>query len=114
MDIKSQIENKNLDDATVENVYGGVVKMYDGQISHINGIAVEDLVINGLLTQDYNYQMPVDECNWHNVYHWNEYLNSQGGNTSSNDSNDSSDSEESEDENSSRNDIRDNSDEEDD
>jgi penicillin-binding protein 1A len=94
LEIKSQIENKNLDDATIENVYGGLVKMYDGQISHINGIAVEDLVINGLLTQDYNYQMPVDECTWHNVYHWNEYLNSQGRNTSGNESNESGDSEE--------------------
>lgn len=90
LEIKAQIENKNLDDATIENVYGGVVKMYDGQISHINGIAVEDLVVNGLLTQDYNYQMPINECIWHNVYHWNEYLNSQNGNNSNTENNDSS------------------------
>lgn len=75
--IKNEIQNRSyVDDAAIENAYNGIIQVYDGQISHVNGIAVEDLVINGLLTKDYNYQLPVKECDWHNSFHWNNYLNS--------------------------------------
>ena len=65
----------------LKQIYAGQVAFDDnGQITHVLGVAVEDLSFKGLLTADYQYQVPTKTCTYHTMWHYDQWMNEQNSN----------------------------------
>jgi penicillin-binding protein 1A len=58
----------------ISQIYDGQVVIENGEIKSVNGIAVEDLYIDQMLTEDFQYQVPKETCTWHIKFHYDQWL----------------------------------------
>jgi penicillin-binding protein 1A len=76
--VRDEIRNvDNLSDEEIADFYDNRVQLVNGVIVYVDDIAVVDLYLSGLRTQDYAYQVPINTCTIHNRYHWNVYHQAQ-------------------------------------
>ncbi len=71
----------------IKQIYAGQVTFDDnGQITQVLNVAVENLNFSGLLTADYQYQVPFKTCTYHTKWHYDQWINEQnsGENNSQN------------------------------
>jgi penicillin-binding protein 1A len=76
----------------IQQIYGDQVTYdKDNKLTHVLGVTVEDIqTIAGLITLDYQYQIPTNVCTYHTPWHYNQWINEQ--NTSSEDTDEGTDS----------------------
>lgn len=71
----------------LEQIYAGQVTFDDkGQITHVLGVPVADLAFTGLLTADYQYQVPTKTCTYHTKWHYDQWMNEQNSGNGNQDS----------------------------
>jgi len=86
----------NLDE--LQQIYLGQVTIDDsGQITHVLGISVNDLNSSGLLTADYQYQVPTKTCTYHTKWHYDKWLDNQDKNENNDKENNGNETEDKED-----------------
>lgn len=70
----------------LQQIYAGQVTIgEDNQITHVLGIETKDLGLSGLLTTDYEFQVPTRTCYIHTKWHYNNWLNEgENGNNGEN------------------------------
>lgn len=69
----------------IKQIYAGQVTIDEnGQITHVLGIEVGNLGFSGLLTEDYQYQLPTKTCTYHTKWHFDQWLNESNGNGNGN------------------------------
>jgi penicillin-binding protein 1A len=60
----------------LKQIYVGQVEFDEnGQVKTVLGVPVADLAFSGLLTADYQYQVPTKICTYHTKWHYDEWLN---------------------------------------
>ena len=86
---KQIIEDYNI--STVEELkqmYAGQVTFDDNnKITAVNGISIADLSSNGIVTLDYQYQLPTQICTYHTKWHYDQWLNNQNNGNNNNNGN---------------------------
>ena len=56
-------------------IYGEQMSVDEnGQITHVSGIEVEKLGFSGLITEDFQYQLPLRTCYYHTKWHYDQWL----------------------------------------
>lgn len=59
----------------LKQIYIGQVEFDDnGQITKVLGVGVADLAFSGLLTADYEYQVPTKTCTYHTRWHYDQWM----------------------------------------
>lgn len=83
----------------LKQIYVGQVEFDEnGQVKSVLGVPVADLAFSGLLTADYQYQIPTKICTYHTKWHYDQWLNNgqnpgnQNGNNNENENPDDDDS----------------------
>lgn len=73
----------------LEQIYAGQVTFdANKQITHVLGVPVADLAFAGILTADYQYQVPTKICTYHTKWHYEQWQNEQNsGENNGNDGN---------------------------
>ncbi|MEL7646480.1 MAG: PBP1A family penicillin-binding protein [Sedimentibacter sp.] len=72
----------------LEQIYAGQVTFDgNGQITHVLGVSVADLAFAGLLTADYQYQVPTKTCTYHTKWHYDQWMNEQNSGNGNQDNN---------------------------
>ena len=62
----------------LQQIYGTQMSVDEnGQITHVNEIEVEKLGFSGLLTEDFQYQIPTRTCYYHTKWHYDQWLNEE-------------------------------------
>ena len=62
----------------LQQIYGTQMSVDEnGQITHVNGIEVEKLGFSGLVTEDFQYQIPTRTCYYHTKWHYDQWLNEE-------------------------------------
>lgn len=60
----------------LKQIYAGQVEFDDnGQVTKVLGVGVADLAFSGLLTADYEYQVPIKKCTYHTKWHYDQWMN---------------------------------------
>ncbi len=76
----------------LKQIYVGQVEFDEnGQVKSVMGVPVADLVFTGLLTADYQYQVPTKTCTYHTQWHYDQWLNNEQNNDDQNDDTDDND-----------------------
>lgn len=59
----------------LQQIYAGQVSFDEaGQITHVLGVEAANLGFSGLLTEDYQYQVPTRTCYYHTKWHYDQWL----------------------------------------
>ncbi|HHZ02581.1 MAG TPA: transglycosylase [Tissierellia bacterium] len=62
----------------IKQIYAGQVTFNENnEITHVLGVEVESLGFSGLLTEDYQYQVPTKMCTYHTKWHYDQWLNEE-------------------------------------
>ena len=64
----------NIKPEEIRQIYGNQVVIENGKIISVNGLTMEELVIDTMLTEDYQYQIPNKTCTLHNKFDYEEWL----------------------------------------
>jgi len=73
----------------LEQIYAGQVTFdANKQITHVLGIPVADLAFSGILTADYQYQVPTKICTYHTKWHYDQWQNEQNSGENNDNGND--------------------------
>ena len=74
--IQEEIQNSgnSITPDQISEIYGNQVVVENGEIKSVNGIAVDDLYIDQMITEDYQYQVPKEVCTWHTPFHYDQWL----------------------------------------
>jgi penicillin-binding protein 1A len=60
----------------LQQIYAGQMSVDEnGQITHVSGIEVANLGSSGLITEDYQYQVPTRTCYYHTKWHYEQWMN---------------------------------------
>src|SRR6056297_629206 len=74
--IKDEIQNSGnqVTAEQIKSIYGSQVTIEDNEIKAVNEISIDDLYIDQMLTEDYQYQVPRETCTWHIKFHYDKWL----------------------------------------
>ncbi|WMJ76497.1 MULTISPECIES: transglycosylase domain-containing protein [unclassified Sedimentibacter] len=62
----------------LKQIYVGQVEFDEnGQVSKVLGVPVENLAFSGLMTADYEYQLPTTMCTYHTRWHYDQWINNK-------------------------------------
>lgn len=62
----------------LKQIYLGQVEFEEnGNVAKVLGIPVADLAFSGLLTADYEYQVPTKTCTYHTQWHYDQWQNNE-------------------------------------
>lgn len=67
--------NGAITQSAIEMIYGNSIEFENGEIIKVNGFTIDDLNYEVIIPEDYQYQLPVDECTAHNSWHWLQWIN---------------------------------------
>lgn len=60
----------------IQQIYAGQITFDENnQITHVLGIEIANLGSSGLLTEDYQYQVPTRTCYYHTKWHYEQWMN---------------------------------------
>ncbi len=72
----------------LKQIYLGQVEFDDaGQIASVLGVPVANLAFSGLLTADYEFQVPTKTCYYHTKWHYDQWMNNPDGTDGENNGN---------------------------
>jgi len=73
----------------LEQIYAGQVTFdANKHITHVLGVPVADLAFSGIITADYQYQVPTKICTSHTKWHYDQWQNEQNSGENNNNGND--------------------------
>ena len=62
----------------LKQIYGDQIKIENGKVVAVNGLTLGEMVIDTMLTEDYQYQVPNKVCTIHDLSYHNETTTSSG------------------------------------
>lgn len=73
----------------LKQIYAGQMSTDEnGRITHVLGIEVENLRVEGMLTEDFKYQLPTRTCYQHTKLDYDRWLREEGNQNGDEDSED--------------------------